>query len=68
MSDADDGEGEVLSVHLGTSANCSSIGSYVDYLFLSATASGAILAAVAVALARPSTPAPDPEDDERSDD
>jgi hypothetical protein len=48
--------GQILSAHLGASANCSSIGSYVDYLFLSASASGALLAALSVALARPVPP------------
>lgn len=60
-------EGEILSVHFGRSANCSSIGSYIDYLFLSATASGALLAGLAVALSQraksasqPSTPEEEP--------
>jgi len=48
---ADGDDGELLSAHLGRSANCSSIGSYVDFLFLSATVSGSVMAALAVALA-----------------
>lgn len=46
----------VLVVRRGPGANCSSIGSAVEMLFLSATAGTAILAAVAAAL--------DPKDDE----
>lgn len=45
------GEGRVLQVHVGRSANCSSVGSVVDFLFLSAVAGSAVLAAVGVALA-----------------
>ena len=40
--------GRVLAVHFGRSANCSSIGSFVDYLFLSAVLGAAVLTAVAV--------------------
>lgn len=40
-------EGRVLSVHLGPSANCSSIGSFVDFLFLSSIAGGAMVAVLA---------------------
>lgn len=43
----------VLAVRLGPGANCSSIGSVVDILFVSATVGGALLAAVA-AIAKPS--------------
>lgn len=50
---ADDG---VLVVRRGPGANCSSIGSAVEMLFLSATVGTAILAAVAAAL--------DPKDDD----
>lgn len=42
----------VLSVHFGHSANCSSVGSIVDFLFLSGAASAAVIAAVAVLLRR----------------
>jgi hypothetical protein len=45
-------EGRILSVHLGPSANCSSIGSHIDFLFISATVSGAMLSALAVAMTR----------------
>jgi hypothetical protein len=48
----DRANGEVFSVHLGASANCSSIGSYVDFLFVSAAVSGALLAAVGATLVR----------------
>ena len=64
--DDDASEGEILSVHLGPSANCSSIGSHIDFLFLSATVSGAMLGALAVALtsrAAEPTAAPEPEPD-----
>lgn len=37
----------VLSVHLGPSANCSSIGSFVDFLFVSSIAGGALVAVLA---------------------
>lgn len=47
----------VLVVRRGPGANCSSIGSAVEMLFLSATAGAAILAAVAAALP------PSPEDE-----
>ena len=40
----------VLSVHLGRSANCSSVGSVVDVLFMSSVAGTAILGALAVYL------------------
>lgn len=56
-TDADEG-GAILSVHLGPSANCSSIGSFVDFLFMSSIAGGAIAAALAALLdaRRPETP------------
>ena len=44
-------DGRVLSVHVGESANCSSVGSVVDVLFVSAVAATAILAATVVLLA-----------------
>ncbi len=50
----------VLVVRRGPGANCSSIGSAVEMLFLSATLGTAILAAVAAAL--------DPNDDSDPDD
>lgn len=40
----------VLCVRLGTGANCSSIGSAVELLFLSATAGAALLTALASVL------------------
>ncbi len=53
LEDATEG---VLVVRRGPGANCSSIGSAVEMLFLSATLGTAILAAVAASL--------DPKDDE----
>lgn len=40
---------EILAVRRGPGANCSSIGSALDLLFLSAVAAGAVMAAVAAA-------------------
>jgi hypothetical protein len=53
MNDENDAldEEDVLIVRRGPGANCSSIGSALDVLFLTATLSGAILAAVTAALA-----------------
>lgn len=45
-------EPEPRIVREGHGANCSSLGSVVDTLFLSAVAGGAVLAAVAAALKR----------------
>ena len=42
----------ITRVREGHGANCSSVGSVVDTLFLSAVAGGAVLAAVAAALKR----------------
>jgi hypothetical protein len=42
--------GRVLAVRMGPGANCSSIGSAVEILFLSATAGAALIAAVSAAL------------------
>lgn len=41
---------EILTVRRGPGANCSSIGSTLDVLFLSATVAGVILVSVAAAL------------------
>ncbi len=41
---------DVLCVHFGRSANCSSIGSVVDVLFVSGVVGTAVLASVAVLL------------------
>lgn len=49
-TDPNDLARHVLVVRRGPGANCSSIGSAVEMLFLSATAGAAILAAVAAAL------------------
>lgn len=43
-------EGRVLSIHFGRSANCSSVGSVVDVLFVSSTVGMAILASAAILL------------------
>lgn len=43
-------EGRVLVVRRGAGANCSSIGSAVEMLFLSATAGAALVAAVTAML------------------
>jgi hypothetical protein len=48
----------VLSVHYGRSANCSSIGSVVDVLFVSGVAGTAVLAALAVLLGGRATDEP----------
>jgi len=59
-----DGEGEILAVHFGHSANCSSVGSVVDVLFVSSVVGTAVLAALAVMLRRPEDgEAPAPDDD-----
>jgi hypothetical protein len=57
--------GHVLRVREGHGANCSSIGSIVDTLFVTAVAGGAVLAALAAMMrARPE----DDGDDRPSDD
>lgn len=62
---------EILVVRRGPGANCSSIGSVLDMLFLSAVAGGALLVGVAAALGEPRAsaasrePPPPPEDDAR---
>ena len=50
MSDASPENGRVLSVHFGRSANCSSVGSVIDFLYLGTVAASAVLAAIAVLL------------------
>lgn len=54
LDEADEGDG-ILVVRRGPGANCSSIGSAVEMLFLSATVGAAVLAAVVAAL-RPRAP------------
>lgn len=44
--------GGVLSVHVGPSANCSSVGSFVDFLFVSSVVGAAALSAFAVLVRR----------------
>ncbi len=46
----DDIESHILAVHLGHAANCSSVGSVVDFLFVSSVAGAALMAAVAATL------------------
>ncbi|MBX3193337.1 MAG: hypothetical protein KF819_40520 [Labilithrix sp.] len=58
MSDAREAEAtevpreSVRAVRLGHGANCSSVGSVVDTLFVAATVGGAMLAAVLAAMSR----------------
>lgn len=42
--------GSIRAVRLGNGANCSSVGSVVDTLFLSAAVGGAVFAAICAAL------------------
>jgi len=51
-SDSGPGSGHVVRVRVGHGANCSSVGSVVDTLFLGAAVGGAILAAVCAAIGR----------------
>ena len=53
--------GEVLSVRLGRSANCSSVGSVVDVLFVSSVVGTALLGALAVMVRGASDDAPEDE-------
>ncbi len=70
MNDDDDDLRHILAVRRGPGANCSSIGSAVEMLFLSATAGSALLVA-ASALLRPDAdeaakpPEPPPAKDEK---
>jgi hypothetical protein len=45
-------EGRILSVHLGQSASCSSVGSVVDFLFVSSILGAAMLSAIVILLRR----------------
>lgn len=66
-----DAEGRVLSVHVGHSANCSSVGSFVDFLFVSSVVGAAAISAFAILVKQradearrddaPSEPEPDDE-------
>lgn len=58
--DRDPGAG-VLVYRAGTSANCSSVGSSVDLLFVTAAVGGAIFAAAMAALASSKVTIPDDE-------
>ena len=53
------------AVRLGHGANCSSIGSVIDTLFVGAVASGALFAAIAAALSREAVRGPAAPDAER---
>jgi hypothetical protein len=50
QSASDRSDDDILVVRRGPGANCSSIGSAVEMLFLSATLGAAVLAAIAAAL------------------
>lgn len=56
-------EGRVLSIHFGRSANCSSIGSVVDVLFVSSVVGMAILASAAILLPRNERPSVSEEEE-----
>jgi len=60
---------EILVVRRGPGANCSSIGSALDLLFLSATLAGAVMVAVAASLGpvRHEKQSPPEEDEEGAD-
>lgn len=47
---ASEGEGRVLAVRALPGANCSSVGSVIDLLFVAGVAGGALLVAVTAAL------------------
>ena len=49
-------------VREGHGANCSSIGSVIDTLFVAQVAAGALLAVVAASLAAHAEPKPEPEE------
>ena len=56
---------EIVCVRRGPGANCSSIGSVLDVIFLSAVVGGAILVGVAAALGgAPAAPPPDEAEDD----
>lgn len=57
VAPVDELESHILSVHVGHASNCSSVGSVIDFLFLSATAGAALMAAVAAGLGAETTPA-----------
>lgn len=57
----------VRAVRLGHGANCSSIGSVVDTLFVTAAVSGAIFAAICAALAEEPVRVVEPEEAEDED-
>lgn len=60
--------GEILAVRRGPGANCSSIGSVLDMIFLSATIGGALLVAVAASLGDgPAPPSARDTDDAKDD-
>ncbi len=61
-------EGRVLSVRFGRSANCSSVGSAIDVLFVSSVVGTALIGALAFLLRRPARDEGDEEDDARPPD
>jgi len=64
----DDIESHILAVHLGHAANCSSVGSVVDFLFVSAVAGAALMAIVAATLdsGRATTEAAEDDEDAKA--
>jgi hypothetical protein len=63
----DDIESHILAVHLGHAANCSSVGSVVDFLFVSAVAGAALMAAVAATLGKAESERGREEEEEEED-
>ena len=60
-------EEHVRVVREGHGANCSSIGSVIDTLFVAQVASGALLAAIACALAAEAAPRDEEKKEEKTD-
>ena len=68
MTDPGDSTRHVLVVRQGVGANCSSIGSAVEMLFLSAAAGAAVLAAVSAAMPPVDEATPPTDDTSPTDD
>jgi hypothetical protein len=66
VSEKDVAPENVISVRLGHGANCSSVGSVVDMLFVSAAVGGAVIAAILAAMKE--EPVRVVGDDEKDDD
>jgi hypothetical protein len=62
-TDRAEDETEILVIRSGPGANCSSVGSVIDFLFAAGVVGGALLVAVTAALADEAKPAPESEDD-----